>query len=147
MKKLYRSRKHRVIGGVCGGIAEYFEIDPVLIRLIWVILVIFGGMGVLAYIIAWIIIPNRDESNSTVEQPDQPSEPQSSTEVATHTSNKHLFWGIVLIVIGLLIIANQFCWPFDFIRTLVRGIFKFFIPAVLIVLGIFIILQSKETKK
>jgi cadmium resistance protein CadD (predicted permease) len=53
----------------------------------------------------------------------------------------------VLIVIGLLIIANQFWWPFDFIRTLVKGIFKYFIPAILIVLGIFIILQRKETKK
>ncbi|HPC36697.1 MAG TPA: PspC domain-containing protein [Candidatus Marinimicrobia bacterium] len=147
MKKLYRSRKHRIIGGVCGGIAEYFEIDPVLVRLIWVILIIFGGIGVLAYIIAWIIIPKQEESSSTIEPPEQTSETQPSQEVTTQSSNKRLFWGIVLIIVGLLIVANQFWWPFDFIRTLVRGIFKFFIPAVLIVLGIFIILQGKESKK
>ena len=61
IKKLYRaSQKDSVLGGVCSGIANYFEVDPVLIRLIWVILTImsFGG-GILAYLIAWIIMPRR----------------------------------------------------------------------------------------
>ena len=56
-KRLYRSKDNKVIGGVCGGIAEYFKIDPVIIRLIWVLLVLGYGFGLLAYIIAWIIIP------------------------------------------------------------------------------------------
>jgi phage shock protein PspC (stress-responsive transcriptional regulator) len=56
VKRLFRSRTDRVIGGVCGGIARYFNVDPVLIRLICVLL-LFSGAGVLAYIIAWIIVP------------------------------------------------------------------------------------------
>ncbi|MBD3203627.1 PspC domain-containing protein [Candidatus Woesearchaeota archaeon] len=60
-KRLYRSRKNRVIAGVCGGLGEYFDIDPVIIRLIWVFVVLAGGSGVLAYIIAWIIIPENPE--------------------------------------------------------------------------------------
>ncbi|AEM78923.1 MULTISPECIES: PspC domain-containing protein [Thermoanaerobacter] len=56
-KKLYRSRTQRMIGGVCGGIAEYFNVDPTIIRLIWAFLIIFWGTGLLAYLIAWIIIP------------------------------------------------------------------------------------------
>lgn len=56
-KRLYRSGKDKVLGGVCGGIAEYFGVDPVLIRLIWVALILAGGSGVLLYIIAWIVIP------------------------------------------------------------------------------------------
>ena len=56
-KKLYRSRTQRMIGGVCGGIAEYFNVDPTIIRLIWAFLIIFLGTGLLAYFIAWIIIP------------------------------------------------------------------------------------------
>ena len=56
-KKLYRSKKNRVLGGVCGGIGEYFGVDPVLIRLLWVVFTLMGGAGILAYIIAWIIIP------------------------------------------------------------------------------------------
>ena len=57
MKRLYRSRKNRMLGGVCGGIAEYFEIDPVIVRLIAVALFFVGGSAVLAYIIALIVIP------------------------------------------------------------------------------------------
>jgi phage shock protein C len=56
-KKLYRSEKDSMIAGVCGGIAEYFDVDPTLIRLLTVIFVLLGGAGVVAYIIAWIIIP------------------------------------------------------------------------------------------
>lgn len=57
-KRLYRSSTNYMICGVCGGIAEYFNIDPTLVRLAWVILSVFGwGAGVLAYIIAAIIIP------------------------------------------------------------------------------------------
>lgn len=55
-KKLYRSRKNSMICGVCGGVAEYLNIDPTIVRLLWVI-VAFSGVGVLAYIIAAIIIP------------------------------------------------------------------------------------------
>jgi phage shock protein PspC (stress-responsive transcriptional regulator) len=57
MDKLYRSKKNRIIAGVCGGISEYFNVDPTLIRLLWLLISIMGGSGVLAYIIAWIIIP------------------------------------------------------------------------------------------
>ena len=56
-KKLYRSKKNRMIAGVCGGIGEYFNIDPTIIRLLWVILVFCGGIGILAYLVAWIVIP------------------------------------------------------------------------------------------
>ena len=57
MKRLCRSRRNRVIAGVCGGIGEYFGIDPSIIRLLWVLLTFMGGSGILAYIICWIIIP------------------------------------------------------------------------------------------
>jgi len=56
VKRLYKSRKERVIWGVAGGMAEYFEVDPTLVRLAWV-LVAFSGVGVLAYIVASLIIP------------------------------------------------------------------------------------------
>ena len=59
IKKLYRSKKNRVIAGVCGGIGEYFNIDPTIIRLLWILLIFAGGSGILAYIIAWIIIPEQ----------------------------------------------------------------------------------------
>ncbi|NLL58781.1 MAG: PspC domain-containing protein [Firmicutes bacterium] len=57
MKSVYRSTKNRIIGGVAGGLAEYFDVDVVLVRVLWVLAVFIGGGGVIAYIIAWIIIP------------------------------------------------------------------------------------------
>lgn len=58
-KKLYKSSTDKKIDGVCGGIAEYFEIDSTLVRLAWVIFVCMGGSGLLAYIIASIIMPRK----------------------------------------------------------------------------------------
>jgi len=58
MKRLYRNKRHASIGGVCYGIAEYFGIDPTLVRLLWAVSAILGwGIGILAYIVAWAIIP------------------------------------------------------------------------------------------
>ena len=56
-KKLKLSRNNKIIAGVCGGIAEYFNVDPTLVRIIAVILALLPGPAVLAYLIAWIIIP------------------------------------------------------------------------------------------
>ncbi len=56
-KRLYRSRDNFMIAGVCGGLGEYFDIDPTFIRLLWVLFILAGGSGILAYIIAWIVIP------------------------------------------------------------------------------------------
>ena len=60
-KKLYRSSKNRIIAGTCGGIAEYFDVDPIIIRLITLILVLHGA-GILAYIIAWIVVPKESDN-------------------------------------------------------------------------------------
>ena len=58
VKRLYRSSKDKILGGVCGGIAEYLNVDPVVIRLVWILLTLLSmGAGLLGYIIAWIIIP------------------------------------------------------------------------------------------
>lgn len=56
-KRLYKSIENKMLDGVCGGIAEYFNIDPTLIRLAWVVFCALGGSGIIAYIIAAIIIP------------------------------------------------------------------------------------------
>ncbi len=56
-KRLYRSRDNSMIAGVCGGLGEYFNMDPTFIRFLWIVFTLAGGSGILAYIIAWIVIP------------------------------------------------------------------------------------------
>ncbi len=61
-KKFYRSRKNRVIAGICGGLAGYFDVDPIIVRLITLILVLSAGAGLIAYIIAWIVVPEEPDN-------------------------------------------------------------------------------------
>jgi len=56
-KRLHRSRNEKMIGGVCGGLGEYFGIDPTIVRVLWVAITLIGGAGILAYLILWIIMP------------------------------------------------------------------------------------------
>ena len=60
-KRLYKSNGNRMIDGVCGGIAEYFNMDPTLVRLGWVLFCALSGSGIIAYIIAAIIIPRKPQ--------------------------------------------------------------------------------------
>jgi phage shock protein PspC (stress-responsive transcriptional regulator) len=60
-KRLYRSRTDKKIAGVCGGMAQYFGIDPVIPRLIWALLVLGAGVGLLGYLICWVVIPMEPE--------------------------------------------------------------------------------------
>lgn len=57
MRRVYRSRTDKKIAGVCGGLAKYFDIDPVIVRLFWILFFFLGGAGIILYIIAWIVIP------------------------------------------------------------------------------------------
>jgi phage shock protein C len=66
-KRLYRIRDGRLVAGVCVGLAAYFGIDPTLVRLAFVFLTVFGGLGVLLYLGAWLVIPEETEGTSIAE--------------------------------------------------------------------------------
>lgn len=63
IRRVYRSRTEKVMGGICGGLGKYFHVDPVLLRIIWVILGL-SGVGVVAYIVCWIVIPIEPASSA-----------------------------------------------------------------------------------
>ncbi len=109
-KHLYRSVTNRRIAGVAGGIAEYFNIDPTPVRLLWLIAVFVGGTGVLAYIIAWIIIPEaltpeRDQEQTIDITPNQPSS-QAPPPAYHRTGAPYL--GIFFILLGGIFLLQQF---------------------------------------
>jgi phage shock protein C len=92
MKQLYKSQKNRVIAGVFGGFGEYFNVDPVIIRVLFIFLLFFTGVlpGVLAYIVAAMIIPNHGATinvKSKVEEPIKTEEkPEQKTETTESTT-------------------------------------------------------------
>jgi phage shock protein C len=138
--KLYRSAKQRVIGGVAGGLAEYFDIDPVIVRLVFVIVALAGGGGLLVYIILWIVLPENTAQKYSFQdtQPGfRPAEPfvkedppaSGSTEwKESNTSSFQepfkyagrekrtggLIGGLVLITVGCLFLVDRFVPSIDF---------------------------------
>ena len=121
-KRFYRNTIDKKIAGVAGGLAEYFEIDSLLVRLIFVILALAGGGGVLIYIILWIVTPekpfvmNQTQNSSTMEnqqsnygdqkppeenQYNKPNRPDQRTR-------GNLIGGLVLITLGILFLADEF---------------------------------------
>lgn len=147
VKKLYRSSSDKMVAGVCGGLGEYFGVDSTLIRILFVALLIFGGGGLLIYIIMWIIVPVKKniepqqyESNSEINSQYESKEKSSNyeyVEVETQKSqgkNSTLI-GIIIIVVGILILLDNFNLTIGFSNLW---------PIILIILGIYLILKSKS---
>lgn len=139
MEKLIRSQHNRVIGGVCGGIGEYLEIDPVLIRLIWGVFFFLGGIGFLAYIIAWIIIPlEKNIPDDTNIQEDHKSHSNYSTQITI---------GLLLVIIGSALLVRDWWYMEHMFRNILHFSGKYLVPAILIGLGIWVIIKGESVKK
>ncbi|MBE0645567.1 MAG: PspC domain-containing protein [Bacteroidetes bacterium] len=121
-KRLYRNTGNKMIGGVCTGLAEYFAIDPVLIRLVFVILALHHGIGILAYVILWIVVPARLQSVATESETgeiEMEAVANESYAVPPTMEKKEpgrgsFIGGIVLIVIGALFLLDNFIPSFGF---------------------------------
>jgi phage shock protein C len=137
MRRLYRSRKSKVIAGVCGGIAEYFGVDPVLVRIIAILFLFAGGAALIAYIVGIIIIPRAPEQAYTVGEPSPPAASHERAEDFGRTGT--LIVGIILTLVGInLLFRNipffgHYYWWFWGIG------WPFFWPSMLIAIGILVI--------
>ena len=132
-KKLYKSENDKVLAGVCGGIAEYFVVDSVIIRLLWVVFTLLGGSGLIAYIIAAIIMP----SNPLGYRPEDISadgDYNSNSPRRESNRNTALVFGVLLILFGGLIVVK------DFIPWIHRDLI---LAALLIGLGLFFLVKRK----
>ena len=140
-KRLYRSRTDRILGGVCSGIAKYFDVDPTIIRLVTVALIFAGGSGILAYIIAWIIVPEEPEAGTEQENKTIDVTPEKKEEQEKRRSRNMELLAWVLIVIGIIWVARYaFSWWFPFVPWMGRIAF----PVILIFLGALLIINLKR---
>ena len=98
LKRLFRSRTDRFLAGVCGGLGEYFNIDSNLIRLLFVVLAFMGGAGIILYLAALIIVPENPHQVAT----------------ARRKSNQTMFWALLLITLGVLLLLRQFGFFYSF---------------------------------
>jgi phage shock protein C len=130
-KRLYRSRKDRMIWGVCGGLANYFNIDPTIVRLIFVLTIFFGGLGIVAYIVLAIVVPLESSQVSApgetikenIQEMKQTAESIGKGIESTFSGNVHkesdvrsrslTVLGLVILVVGLIFLfSSLFGWWF-----------------------------------
>ncbi len=155
-KRLYRSRTDRKIWGVCGGLAKYFDIDPVIVRVIAVLLIFANGLGIIAYIIMAIVVPLEGSKATTPEKTMRENVEemkQTATELGqeirstlakeedeakerTKFHRRHLF-GIILVVLGILFLLGSFnlFWWFHW---------GYLWPLILVAIGVLIIVSVKR---
>ena len=155
-KRVYRSRKDCVIAGICGGIAEYFDIDPILVRIIAVLTIFLNGLGLIAYIIGWILIPQNPEPLAKEEITEKKGTVGKIKEKAEEVANeigerirggskrtegkRDSRWvaGLILICLGLLFLARNFFGWFDLGKLW---------PLILVVIGLAVMAGSFRRKK
>ncbi len=160
-KRLYRSRTDRMIWGVCGGLGKYFGIDPVLVRVIMILLVFASGIGILAYIILAIVVPL--ESSQASEPKDVIRENVAEIkETATNLGNEirstfareegtpakpvgimsrnHYAIGILLIIVGALFLL----YTFDVFNFLWWLRWQYLWPLIIIGIGLLVIVGSRR---
>ena len=87
-KRLYRSRIDRMIAGVCGGLAKYFDIDPTIVRVLFVVSIFIGGGGILAYIILWIVVPEEQIIFQSAGQDSQSYQSDSDSEESNSNTSQ-----------------------------------------------------------
>lgn len=133
-KKLYRSRKNRIIAGVCGGLADYFNVDPTVVRLIFAAMVFGAGFGIGLYIILWIVVPEEGrEEKPSVER--MASDLRSAvSEGRLSRSNGRTLFALLIVLVGVGLLMNQI-FPMHWFR------WDFFWPVLLIVLGLTVVLK------
>ncbi len=155
-KRLYRSKKDCVIAGVCGGIAEHFDIDLTLVRIVAVISIFLNGIGLIAYIIGWIFIPQDPESLTEEEAGKQKGKAGTIKEKAENVAseigreirgesgktgyrkNSRLVGGLILVCLGLLFLGSNFFPWFGFAKLW---------PVMLVVLGVVILAGGFQKRK
>ncbi len=128
-KKLFRSRKNRVLAGVCGGLGAYFAIDPLVVRVIFVALALANGAGILIYIVLALLVPNETSEGQTVE----PTNPQTQHFI----ENRRNIIAIIIIAVGVIALLNA-TLPIHWFR------WEIFWPIVIIAIGIGLIIKRRN---
>jgi phage shock protein C len=126
-RRLYRSQKNKVIAGVCGGYAEYFDVDPVIMRLLFVLLAFFGGSGFLIYLASMILIPKRPIDLTDV---GGAAAPAARMNIRYFFGAILVFFGVMFLLANLGILSFMHAWDLSW---------NFIFPILLILLGMAII--------
>ena len=145
-KKLRRSLDDKIIAGVCGGLGKYFDVDPLIFRILFVLLTIFGGSGILLYVILWIVIPEEAEGERPKDLGEQIKKgatkmAQEIKETGPDSKGRgRVLAGIIVILVGLMFLGQNFIprWYINFWKLW---------PLIIVVVGVSIIIGSGRNEE
>ena len=139
-KKLYRSRTDSMIAGVCGGLAEYFDIDASLVRVGAVLFTLAWGSGLLAYVILWLVVTQKPLESSVMESEGEQKVTDEASEPDKLERDKGImFVGIILTVLGALLLMNNYI-SFAWLS------FRRLWPLLIIFIGLMIIMKGSGSR-
>ena len=131
-RSLYRCRHDRRVAGVAAGVAEFFDLDPTVVRLVWFLSIFFGGFGLLLYIVMAIIVPNEPLSEEELAAPPADGSPHRHAGQSGNGGLGLSFVGIALILFGTLALANTFLVEWGYNGTFVW-------PGFILALGVLVL--------
>ena len=152
-KPLTRNRRKAVCGGVAAGFADYFDVDVVFVRLCFVLLALLNGIGILLYILSWIIMPAEDREQERGAMPTGEKiveevrvageKVADSARHAARSGRGHAIGGAILIVLGVMFLLDEFSWMFHWPHWLR---FSTLWPLILVAVGISLLMRSREKR-
>ncbi|HBE80647.1 MAG TPA: hypothetical protein DDW65_23105 [Firmicutes bacterium] len=139
--RLKRSAGNKILGGLCGGLGEYFNIDPTIIRLLWIVAIFWMGIpAIIAYFIALIVVSITDQKNTPApEESVGNEEGAENKKAAVSISRSHFIWGWLIIGVGVVILMERLGY-FSRIKDYV-------FPGALIVAGIWVLIKGLGQRK
>lgn len=141
--RLYRSEKNKILGGVAAGLGEYLDVDPTLLRIAFVLVTLFGGSGILLYLVLWLVIPSKSDLNSSPElnvKHNADEIKEAASDLADNLSSGDK--GSTRYLVGLVIIGLGLLFMFENLGILPPIDLGQFWPIILIGVG-FVILSKK----
>ncbi len=139
-KKLYRIEKDHVISGVCVGLAKYFDIDPIILRVLFVFLGLLQGFGILLYLVLVFVLPKEGQHETFEEKVGDLAEKAEKVSKKAKNSWAHssrVFVGSILVIGGLIFLLNKF-FSFPWFR------WDIFWPITLIVVGFYVLFKRTQ---
>jgi len=140
--RLYRSHKNSVIGGVCGGLGDYLNTDPLVFRILFAVAFFVGGSGLLIYVILWIVIPQDEipvvNTSNNIDMENETKTDNMEEQKKPQKNDGNLWGGLILITLGAIFLIDRFVPRIDFGDLW---------PLILIVVGVILITTTSQQQK
>lgn len=136
--RFYRIRENRMLGGVCTGLAEYFDVDVVIVRIIFITFAFLWGFSIIIYLLLWILVPQLPNPIQEVRIDSRENQVDATATTSNLKNRSREIFGIIIIILGIFMTLNNLLPWFSH---------RLYLPLTLIMLGLLILFYSQNSVK